>query len=315
MSPFQIDFWVARGLSVEDAKKKIASFRPSQPEFWIAKGYSEEDAKSKVKEHNKTANKRRKPLPPEKRLVRKEYWVAKGYSEEEAKEQVRLRQSTVTEKRFVDRYGSKEGKRRFAARNLAWQDKMREQREEINEKIIRTTMAKAGKDAGHLLACRNSREFCNEAIRRLEESFDLTAKSFHETYRHTGWKVHYKNWTAAVNEAFAGKIVVRRAVYSTIFCNGHRLNSWSEFRLLRKLQERHNAECIVTNQRYPNSRYQFDMHLKCCDTYIEYAGLMKVPKYAERLRKKLLKHKNLNIVVLTSHEEIDEFANQAFHCR
>jgi very-short-patch-repair endonuclease len=49
-NPYSMDYWVSRGLTVEQAKNKVASRIHNRPEFWLRRGYSLEDAKKLASE-------------------------------------------------------------------------------------------------------------------------------------------------------------------------------------------------------------------------------------------------------------------------
>jgi hypothetical protein len=53
------------------------------------------------------------------------YWISHGYTEDEAKMKVRERQRTFTMEKLVAKYGEEDGMRRWHARQIKWQEKMK----------------------------------------------------------------------------------------------------------------------------------------------------------------------------------------------
>jgi hypothetical protein len=103
VSHFQVSYWIARGFSAEEAKKRVAEVQsknslkvkrdkeyyerrkeknPSFLEYWTLKGFSEEEAEEKRVQYFRRLSKRCY-----------EYWILKGFSEEEAKSKVIEHQS------------------------------------------------------------------------------------------------------------------------------------------------------------------------------------------------------------------------------
>ena len=98
-SCFTVEFWMKRGHSEEDARKKVREYQSNNSkkvknraeiwsiEYWIKKGHSEEEARKKVSEHQRKNSKR---------CI--EHWIKKGHSEEEARKKVSEYQSAQAEK-------------------------------------------------------------------------------------------------------------------------------------------------------------------------------------------------------------------------
>ena len=98
-SPFSKDFYIYyKGLSEEEAIFEAKSNRPLNVEYWIKRGFSKEDAKKEIsefqKEQSKKFQKKRKENPQKYRDIytnQKDYWIKKGFSEEDAEKKVRER--------------------------------------------------------------------------------------------------------------------------------------------------------------------------------------------------------------------------------
>jgi hypothetical protein len=92
---------------------------PAMVSFWVRKGYTEEEAKKKISELQSYASKfvdyKNKPTPN-----KLDYWVKKGYTEEEAKKMRYNRQHTFSLKKCIEKYGEEEGKKRFTDRQIKW---------------------------------------------------------------------------------------------------------------------------------------------------------------------------------------------------
>lgn len=100
-------------------------------EFWLKRGYTEDDAKKKVEDifndiHQKTWDKRRNnpELYQDVNTTQIGYWTKKGFSEDEAKEKIKERQRTFTLKSCIDKYGEEEGLKIFNNRQEKWSAKV-----------------------------------------------------------------------------------------------------------------------------------------------------------------------------------------------
>jgi hypothetical protein len=138
-SAYNINFWVNRGMSEDEAKYHISTLRPSNVNFWLKKGLSYEEAilatdmgrclslegaiyyygeelgvikYAKTMERN-IANGKKSPRVTS-------YWVSKGYSEEEAKIKVSETQSTFSLKKCIKKHGEEQGKKIWMDRQIKW---------------------------------------------------------------------------------------------------------------------------------------------------------------------------------------------------
>ena len=124
-----------RGLSREGFEEKygknIKSFFRKRSiwcvEYWLEKGYTEEEAKKKVSEFQTKMNERRVLKYSNKELAKKinprcvEYWLEKGYTEEEAKKTISELQRTFSLEKCIKKYGEIEGRKRWEKRQRKWQ--------------------------------------------------------------------------------------------------------------------------------------------------------------------------------------------------
>lgn len=132
-SPMQIMFWINKGLSEDEAKYKIKSFRKINIEYWLERGYSLEESKIKVSEFQREQSlkfkaKREKDFSQYAKCYnnRIEYWLDKGYSLEEALEKLTKRQSTFSLEKCIKKYGETEGLVKFYKRQEKWQKSLYE---------------------------------------------------------------------------------------------------------------------------------------------------------------------------------------------
>lgn len=108
---------VDKGYSDEEIKRICLS--PTNIEFWVNKGCSENEAKEIISKNQTEAAKQ---VDFEKRLIPSniEYWVNKGFTKEEAKKKVSEHQSTFTLEKCIQKYGEEDGKNRFTDRQNKW---------------------------------------------------------------------------------------------------------------------------------------------------------------------------------------------------
>ena len=106
-----------KGYSEEEIKRICLT--PTNIEFWVNKGYSENDAKELISKNQIEAVKQ---VDFEKRLIPSniEYWINKGYSKEEARQNVSEHQSTFSFQKCILKYGEEDGKKRFTGRQNKW---------------------------------------------------------------------------------------------------------------------------------------------------------------------------------------------------
>jgi very-short-patch-repair endonuclease len=142
-SPYNVNYWISRGKTKEEAITHIKTLRPVNKEYWINLGYSGDDAILQVEGQKLTSLRGCKAkygnIEGEKIWFEREelrsingkmgstntqYWVKKGYSESDAKLKVSERQSTFTKQKCIDKYGEIEGLKRFIERQNKWQKEL-----------------------------------------------------------------------------------------------------------------------------------------------------------------------------------------------
>lgn len=167
-SPISLDYWLNKGLSVEDAiksrhdynsknskkAKHVNSWDPKyligyaeedallmikkrkektclRKDFWLNKGYSEEDAIKKVSKIQ-TENSRKAVLVIDKRIhpTNLRYWINKGYSEESAKDVMKdfFKKNYSVTKDNCVNYDEMINKRK-----ITWKEKSIEEKTKINK--------------------------------------------------------------------------------------------------------------------------------------------------------------------------------------
>lgn len=140
-SAFSIKYWVERGLTEEESKKKVKEMKPNLVEHWLSKGFSLEDAKLQTELHLmnterafiiKYGEKEGVKLFHEKKIKEGklhsprsvEYWINKGFSVDESKIKVSEFQNTFSLVKCVEKYGEEEGQKIFSERQKKWQESL-----------------------------------------------------------------------------------------------------------------------------------------------------------------------------------------------
>jgi hypothetical protein len=126
-TPMQKEFWVKKGMSVEEAIFKIKSFRKTQTEYWTSRGYSDEEAIEKIRNYQMINSEKLKQKIINKPELfadvfqnQKKYWLKKGFSEEDATKKVSEIQTTFSLEKCIDKYGEDEGRKRWLNRQEKW---------------------------------------------------------------------------------------------------------------------------------------------------------------------------------------------------
>ena len=135
MSFYDIEHWIKKGLSENDATEKIKEIKEKnnrfRVEFWIRKGLTEFEAKEKISEIQKiNASKVNHKTKPQ--TTRLDYWINKGYSIEESKIKLKERQSTFTLDKCISKYGEVEGQKIFKNRQEKWQETLNKNNNKID---------------------------------------------------------------------------------------------------------------------------------------------------------------------------------------
>jgi len=106
---------------------------PKNPEHWIKKGFQKDEAndiaKKQVKDMQLSCIIKRKEHPENYKAsynTNIDYYIKKGFSEDEAIEMVKNRQATGRLDKFIERYGEKEGTKKWRERQVKWQKTLQE---------------------------------------------------------------------------------------------------------------------------------------------------------------------------------------------
>jgi very-short-patch-repair endonuclease len=96
-------------------------------EFWMKKGHSEEESirlsyneTQKNRDKFKSILKESPDFMKGKSWVSEKYWMNKGYTEEESKKIVSEKQSTFSLEKCIEKYGEKDGRKRWVDRQDKW---------------------------------------------------------------------------------------------------------------------------------------------------------------------------------------------------
>lgn len=133
--------WVAKGMTEEEAKFKVKSFRKFNKEYWLIRGFSEEEAREKIKELQSelntraTSNRKKNPEQYKGRYPTSiEYWLKK-YDLETALIKLKEYQTKFSKDVCISRYGETDGLMRWTNRQTKWQNTLNEKTEEEKSKI------------------------------------------------------------------------------------------------------------------------------------------------------------------------------------
>ena len=131
-----------KGITIEEAKAIIASWRPSNIEYWL-KHTGGDLCKSKelLDTHQKkgmnTRLKDRKSLR-ESNIRCKEYWQSRfGLTEDEAANEISKIQNNSSLEKFITRYGADAGVQKWKAQQDNWQKTLKSKSKEELDKINR----------------------------------------------------------------------------------------------------------------------------------------------------------------------------------
>lgn len=131
-------------------------------EYWLKRGYTEDEGKKRISEIQITNNKKVKNHTSN-RCV--EYWLNKGYTEEEAKEKISELQRTFSKEKCIEKYGEKEGLKRWEERQNKWQTTLHESENlhvgfsKISQELFETIDAALGENDYTFYGSKNH-EYC-----------------------------------------------------------------------------------------------------------------------------------------------------------
>jgi hypothetical protein len=179
-SPFSLEFWTAKGYSVEDAEYMRNSKRPIRKEYWLEKGYGLDDAIALAKEKKdynnkkgarKTANRSDQQHRTNSKMCI-EYWLSYHKNDKEKAQssldshRVTLNSTIFSLENCIKKYGVDKGTNVWNTRQVNWQKTLNEKQniEEINK------LKSASYDS---LIC-NHKLSHEEAMRRLKLRLKVT---------------------------------------------------------------------------------------------------------------------------------------------
>lgn len=140
-SAFGVDYWVKRGLSEEESKRKVKEMKPNLIEYWLSRGFSFDESRLKTELHLmnterafivKYGEEEGSKLFREKKVKEGklhsprsvEYWLNKGFSFEETKEIISKNQNTFSLEKCIEKHGEERGLQIFTERQNKWQESL-----------------------------------------------------------------------------------------------------------------------------------------------------------------------------------------------
>ena len=100
--------------TTEEHRKSISPFSKSFKKY---EGMTDEEKEKQIREYTQCDRDDRNDNQVK-------YWIKKGYSEEESKQKVSERQRTFTLEKCIEKYGEKEGIKRYTERQTKWSAKV-----------------------------------------------------------------------------------------------------------------------------------------------------------------------------------------------
>ena len=339
----QIQYWIkklnpdtGKFYTEQEAAIHIKSFRKSNIEYWLKRGYSVEDAKKLRSEYQKNACQRgveERRSHPEYNTTSIEYWLAKGYSKEEASEKLSERQRTFTLEKCIKKYGKIKGTRIYKNRQIKWQNTLNLKSDIEKKKInIKRNMFlqfykipdknrdeafwlswKKVCDKKHMIYADN----IESAKLIIETAYENIALSFG---KNINWFLknccpHYVYKILRIKKSTIVKWLKNlntpvKKIYQT---NGkyhaYHIQLDSGDILLSKLEIifynmiiAKNIQIDSINGKYPNSNFRFDFQIN--GKYIEIAGLMPKKLYRDKM---LYKRDTFGCFILTKKSEFVKF--------
>lgn len=126
-TPMQKEFWIAKGLSEEESIYKIKTFRKTNREYWESRGFTEVEANLQILKYQKENSEKLKIKRGEKPHLFMDtnqnqigYWIKRGLNESEACERISSLQKTFSLDICIEKYGEKEGIKRWGDRQEKW---------------------------------------------------------------------------------------------------------------------------------------------------------------------------------------------------
>jgi hypothetical protein len=298
-SPMNINFWLNKGFSEEDAKFKIKSQRKLNIEYWLNKGFSEEDAKLYVREFQLEQNnkyvKKRKNNPDKYNAVSEtqlKYWLNKGFSEEEGKIKLKERQRTFSKDICIKKYGDELGLIKWKERQDKWINSLILSDYDLSSKKSVTTKYKINNynidkliDSYTLInkelfkelfkKCKNIEEFVTDYSNHFNNN-NLDEISLYNIIKPiqnlTILSTYYNTDNKHILSLIIPKITRIKSRYSYIsWFNGHICRSDSEYIIANYLFK--NNINYVYEKYYKNSNKRCDFYLTDYNLYVEFFGM------------------------------------------
>lgn len=140
-SVYNIEYWLNKGFSKEEATFNIKCRRSTNIEYWLNKGFSKEEATQKLSDRQSVNfSEESKQKLKQNSLRTLSGWINKGYSVEEAKEKLKQSQGTFSKEKCIKKYGEEKGFKIFNQRQEKWQStlnlKTNEEMTDINRKKV-----------------------------------------------------------------------------------------------------------------------------------------------------------------------------------
>lgn len=330
-SPMNIDFWINKGLSKEEAIFKIKTFRKNSVEYWMEKGYSKEESENKRKEFQiknikefiikyKTNEKFKKEIDL-KRSNNLNYWLNKGYSEKEAKEKLSERQRTFSKEICIKKYGKDEGIRKWEKRQEKWMESLKisnydghyKKGMEIKERMEKYDVEKLINS----LSLKNKDLFLKlfKKCNTIEDFIDMYSNAFNKCDKLSVYRIilpikrlkilhtFYNTTENHIMSLIIPKIARIRHTYSYYsWFNNHICRSDGEYIVANFLFK--NNINYVYEKKYENSVYRCDFYLPKYDLYIEYLGMMKKNKNPYETKLNYLYKNNIKYIASDNIDEI-----------
>lgn len=275
--PIQLDFWINRGYSLNDAHSKISNIQSNFSKKFVEK-----------RKNNPTQYLGISPNQIE-------YWTARGLSIDEAKLEVSNRQKTFSLSKCIQKYGKVQGLEKFNERQKKWQNSLNVSKD-ITWKTSQRSLSFAQYEkrygkmwisvyVEHLNNKSKNIKYINDLIKIhsiviansdiLEYLKSLNSSDIFRFARNR--IIMYltkKTYFELISEWMESNQIssIKTAGYGTkYYINGKYYQSTAEFILGTKLTEL--KIDFEVHKRYPGTRYYSDFYIPKISTYIEYMGM------------------------------------------
>ena len=324
-SPMNINHWINKGFSKEDAEFKIKSQRKQNIEYWINKGYSKELSEIKRKEYQSIAALSFKTMirnnPNDYNDIRPNqvnYWIKKGYSKEDSLKKVSEIQSTFSKEKCIEKYGYIEGIKIWQDRQVRWinslengnydmkQGKSITIRNKINNYDIDTlidslTLKNPIIFKILLKECLCIEDFVSRYMEYFNENDEISLyRIVRPIFSIKLLNEYYNTNKEHILSLLIPKITRIKTKYSYIsWFNGHICRSDAEY-IIANFLFKNNIK-YKYEKYYENSKKRCDFYLIEYDLYIEYLG-MRYNSYKTKID--FLDNNNINYIISDDVEEL-----------